>query len=52
MGEGATVNAIDPSEVATGGNLGGGSSSGGVVTLVVEHEMKLTLMHVSGGDEW
>lgn len=44
MGEGATVNGIDPSEVATGGNLSGGS--GGVVTVVVEHEMSLSLMQV------
>ncbi|XP_050696036.1 uncharacterized protein LOC126985324 [Eriocheir sinensis] len=46
MAEGATINGIDPSEVATGGNLGGGG--GGVVTVVVEHEMKLTVMHVKG----
>lgn len=48
MGEGATVNGIDPSEVAAGGNLGGG---GGTIVVVVEEDVNVTSMLVGDGAE-
>lgn len=50
LAAGVTVNGIDPSEVATGGsNLG---SVGGVVTVVVEHKLNLSLMQVCLWCNW
>ncbi|KAK8395748.1 hypothetical protein O3P69_005682 [Scylla paramamosain] len=46
MGEGVTVNGIDPSEVAVGGAASG--SSGGTVVVVVEQDMNVTSMQVNG----
>ncbi|XP_045125120.1 uncharacterized protein LOC123512684 [Portunus trituberculatus] len=46
LGEGVTVNGIDPSEVAVSG-LGGGSSIGGRV-VVVEEDLNITSMQVNG----
>lgn len=47
LGEGVTVNGIDPSEVAVGGGAGGGSTSGGTVVVVVEEDMNVTSVQVS-----
>ncbi|KAG0728251.1 hypothetical protein GWK47_032875 [Chionoecetes opilio] len=48
MGDGATVNGVDPSEVAAGKRVKGVTSTGGTVTVVVEERMNVTSMTVSG----
>ncbi|KAG0724081.1 hypothetical protein GWK47_041396 [Chionoecetes opilio] len=48
MGDGATVNGVDPSEVAAGESVKGVTSTGGTVTVVVEEQMNVTSMKVSG----